>query len=80
MFTIIVLLCAKQTISATSFHDVSCSFLCDEILSAPATGQLLQNKYLCAGIVHPLVRYSKQETATNFDGYHIVSLPTGINI
>ncbi|RDC64243.1 hypothetical protein [Adhaeribacter pallidiroseus] len=32
------------------------------------------------GIIHPLVTFSKDETTTNFDGYYVVGMPTGINI
>src|SRR5688500_1960119 len=32
------------------------------------------------GIIHPLVTFSKDGTTTNFDGYYVVGMPTGINI
>lgn len=32
------------------------------------------------GILHPIVTFSDEGTATNFDRYYVVGLPTGINI
>ena len=32
------------------------------------------------GVIHPLVTFSKDGTTTNFDGYYVVGMPTGINI
>jgi len=32
------------------------------------------------GIIHPLVTFSSEGTTTNFDGYYVVGMPTGINI
>lgn len=32
------------------------------------------------GIIHPLVSFSEEGTTSNFEGYYIVGMPTGINI
>ena len=31
------------------------------------------------GVIHPLVTFSQEGTTTNFDGYYLVGMPTGIN-
>lgn len=32
------------------------------------------------GVIHPLVTFSKEGNTTNFDGFYVVGIPTGINI
>ncbi|QJW92183.1 hypothetical protein HNV11_02170 [Spirosoma taeanense] len=32
------------------------------------------------GLLHPLLTYSQQEMSSNFNGYYVVGLPTGINL
>jgi hypothetical protein len=32
------------------------------------------------GILHPIVTFTRDHTTTNFDGFYIAGLPTGINI
>lgn len=83
-FLVVSVSCTKvaSQISDTSQTSVSAqtSIPATNPAHAPTSAQAYPKIAGYVGILHPLINFSKSETTTNFDGYYIGGLPTGINI